>query len=93
MIQVINDPFEIDQRQNWEESDHKVAATLSYETEQMLLERARGIREQLMSMPLHGDEETMRRVPLETSFLRGQYDLLLGLVAASKEAKVAAHLI
>jgi hypothetical protein len=93
VITVQFDPREIDQKQNWEESDHIVAATLSHETEQMLLERARGIREQLMSMPLHGDEETMRRVPLETSFLRGQYDLLLGLVAASKEAKVAAHLI
>lgn len=93
MIQIIQDPFEIDPRQNWEESDKLVAATLSFETEQMLLERARGIREQLMAMPLHGDEEIMRRVPLETSFLRGQYDLLLGLVAASKEAKVTANLV
>lgn len=93
MITFNYDPFEIDQLANWEESDLRVANTLSHETEQLLLKMAREIREQLMDTPLHGDELFMKKIALETSFLRGKYELLITLVQNSKEEKVKAHLI
>lgn len=94
MITFTMDPFSIDPRNpNWEDSDLRIAKTLSHETEQRYLQLARDIREQLMSTPLHGDAEFLMKVQMETSFLRGKYELLLQLVADSKEEKVAAHLI
>ncbi len=93
MITFNYDPFAIDQAADWEETDLRIANTLSHETEQYLLKLAREVRQQLMEIPLHGDELFMKKVALETSFLRGKYELLLTLVENSKEEKVKAHLI
>lgn len=93
MITAINDPFEIDAKYNWEESDLMVAKTLSFETEQRLLELARDIRTSFMSKPLSLPPEDQAAADREALYLRGKYDLLLFLVSESKEAKVEAHLI
>lgn len=93
MITVNYDPFAIDQTYNWEESDKLVAATLSHETEQRLLELARETRASMMDKPLHLPPEEQAVADREALYLRGKYDLLLWLVAESKEAKVQAHLI
>lgn len=93
MIRAKNDPFNIDTVYDWEESDKIVAQTLSFETEQHLLELAREIRATILSKPLHLPEQERERVEREELYLRGKYDLLLFLVEQSKEAKVQAHLV
>lgn len=93
MIRAKNDPFEIDVEYDWEESDKLMAQTLGFETEQHFLELARALRRSLMEVPLTGTPEMMDQMRVEQSYLRGKYDLLLQLVADSKEAKVQAHLI
>jgi len=93
MIRAKNDPFEIDIEYDWEESDKLMGQTLGFETEQHFLELARGLRKSLMGVPLTGTPEMMDQMRVEQSYLRGKYDLLLQLVADSKEAKVQAHLI
>ena len=93
MITINHDPFAIDPTYNWEESDKIVAATLSHETEQRLLELARTIRESLMAVPLTGTREQLDAIRAEQSYLRGKFDLLMFLVSESKEAKVTQHLI
>lgn len=93
MITFKFDPFAIDPESNWEESDKIVAATLSHETEQKFLKLAREIRESLMASPLTGTPEEMNNIRIEQSHLRGKYELLLQLVADSKEAKVTQHLV
>lgn len=93
MISAINDPFEIDAQYQWEEDDKLIAATLSFETEQRLLELAREIRTVIMSSPLGLPAEEAAQAASEQLFLRGKYELLLQLVQDSKEAKAKQHLI
>lgn len=93
MIRAKNDPFGIDVTYDWEESDKLIAQTLSFETEQHLLELAREVRTTILSKPLHLPAEERERVEREEIYLRGKYDLLLWLVEQSKEAKVQAHLV
>lgn len=93
MIRVKNDPFEIDVTYDWEESDLLIAKTLGHETEQHLLELARKTRTDLMELQLVGTPVELDEARMRQAYMRGQYDLLLLLVAQSKEAKVQAHLI
>lgn len=94
MIRLRNEPHDIDVHYDWEESDRLIASTLSVETEQRLLEMAREIRESLMNSLLAGNNPMEDlQVRLEQSLLRGKYEILLQLVADSKEAKATQHLI
>lgn len=93
MIRAINDPFSIDVTYEWEETDKLIAKSLSFETEQHYLALAREIRESIMLVPMDLTPEEEARAAREKIFLRGKYELLLDLVAASKEAKESQHLI